>query len=217
MRTDQEIQSDVAAELHTDPSAGATHVGVSVNEGVVTLSGYVSNYAEKWAAERAAKRVYGVKAVADEVTVKIPSASERTDDEIAEAAVQALRWHAAVPDDLIKLVVENGWVTLEGAVDWQYQKDAALQAIRSLLAVRGVIDRVSVAPRVKPAVVRDQIHAALVRNAEVDARRIGVKAKEGHVVLHGNVRSWFEREEAARAAWNIPGVREVENELTVTP
>ena len=217
MRTDQEIQSDVTAELQTDPSAGASHVGVSVKDGIVTLTGYVSNYAEKWATERAAKRVYGVKAVADEVTVKIPSDHERTDDEIAEAAVQALRWHAAVPDDLIKLVVENGWVTVEGAVDWQYQKDAALQAIRSLMGVRGLIDRLSVAPRVKPGVVKDKIHAALVRNAEVDARRIGVKAKDGHVVLHGNVRSWFEREEAARAAWNIPGVREVENELTVTP
>ena len=217
MRTDEEIQSDVIAELQTDPSAGADHVGVSVKDGVVTLTGHVSNYAEKWASERAAQRVYGVKAVADEVTVRIPSASERTDDEIAQAGVQALRWHAAVPDDLIKLVVENGWVTLEGTVDWQYQKDAALQAIRNLLGVRGVIDRVSVAPRVKPAVVKDKIYAALVRNAEVDARRIGVKAKDGHVVLHGNVRSWFEREEAARAAWNIPGVREVENELTVTP
>ena len=218
MKTDQEIQADVQAELRTDPSVDASQIGVAVKDGVVTLTGTIPSFAERWSAERAAKRVYGVEAVADELEVRLPHTSQRTDAEIARVALDALKWHSGVPDDGIQLTIDKGWVRLEGTVQWPFQKHAAENVIRNITGVTGVTNLIEVAPtRVKPADVRKEIRLAFERNADLDSRRIGVDAKDGTVTLHGNVRSWFEREEAARAASNIAGVREVQNELAIVP
>lgn len=217
MTSDIEIQKNVLEELRLDPSIDASRVGVAIKDGIVSFTGWVSSYAEKGIAEEIGKRVYGVRGIADDLEVKLPAASQRTDPDIASAVVSALKWNSAVPDDRIKVTVQKGWVTLEGNVDWQYQRDAADGAIRHLTGVKAVTNLIKVTPKVVPADVREQIESSFRRNAELDARRIGVKAHEGKVRLHGNVRSWTEREEAQRAAWNVPGVLEVENDLHVMP
>lgn len=217
MTSDIEIQEDVLDELRLDPSIDASRVSVAVNDGIVSFTGWVNSYAEKAIAEEIAKRVYGVRGVADDLEVKLPAANVRTDPEIASAAVNALKWNMAVPDERIKVTVEKGWVTLEGTVDWNYQRNAADRAIHLLTGVRAVKNLIKVTPKVVPSDVREQIENCFKRNAELDARRIGVKAHEGKVRLHGNVRTWAEKEEAQRAVWSVPGVREVENDLHVLP
>jgi osmotically-inducible protein OsmY len=162
-------------------------------------------------------RVYGVKAVANDLAVRLPTASERTDTDIAQAAVSALRWNTLVPTDRVTVSVAKGWLTLSGTLDWQYQKDAALRAVRDLTGVKGVTNNIAITPRVKTMDVREKIEAAFKRSAEIDARRINVTAEDGKVILSGNVHSWAERQEAERAAWAAPGVTNVDDRLTVIP
>lgn len=215
--SDNEIRDDVIEELDVDPTVDATQIGVTVKNGVVSLSGHVPNYGQKWCAENAAKRVYGVKGIADELDVHLPFSAQKTDPEMAQAAINAFRWHASIPDDRLTVTVDHGWVKLEGSVDWQYQKDAAASAVRYLTGVKGVSNNITLTPKVKPADVKEKIQNAFERNADLESRRIGVNVRDGKVVLHGNVRNWTERDEAQRAVWSIPGVREVENDLSVTP
>jgi osmotically-inducible protein OsmY len=215
--TDRELQEQVQKALDWEPSVDAADIGVSVENGIVTLRGDVKTFAEKVAAERVAVRVYGVKAVANDVNVRPPFGAQRTDTEVAQAVVTALRWNTMVPDEKITISVADGWVTLKGRVDWEYQRTAATDAIRNLAGVRGVTNTISLEPHASVADVKSKIEAALKRSAEVDARRINVTIADGKVVLSRNVHSWFERNEAKQAAWAAPGVKEVDDRITVVP
>jgi osmotically-inducible protein OsmY len=215
MRTDYEVQQDVMDELQYEPSIDAAQIGVSSKNGVVTLSGTVKTYAEKESAAWTAERVSGVKAVVDEIKIQLLQAHERSDQDIAMAALQALEWHVQVPHTCIKMKVERGIITLEGDVDYRYEKIAAENAVRNLTGVLAVVNLINVKPVATPSEVKVQIANALRRAAEVDARKIKIEVRDDKVILRGRVRSWAERNEAERAAWAAPGVREVEDDLTV--
>jgi osmotically-inducible protein OsmY len=216
MGKDSQLQSAVMDELRWEPSINAADIGVAAKEGVVTLTGFVRSYPEKQSAERAAKRVAGVKAVAEEIEVRLPGIYERTDADVAKSAVAALVWNVTLPRDSVKVMVEHGWVTLEGEVGWQYQREAAEDAVRNLLGVKGVSNLVQIRAIVDTAHLKANIEQALIRNAQFDARQINVEAVNGKVILRGQVRSWAEKEEAEHVAWSAPGVTKVENAVTVS-
>jgi osmotically-inducible protein OsmY len=217
MKTDAELQHDVMNELKWEPTIKAAEIGVGVTDGVVTLSGYVDSFYKKWAAERAAARVFGVKAVAEELKVRLPSSLKRPDEDLALAVVNVLEWNVLVPHDRIKVQVRDGLVTLSGEVDWGYQKFAAEDAVRYLMGVVWFNNQITIKPTVKPQELKDKIVSAFQRNALLDSRRITVETRGGKVILRGSVRSWGERAEAQWAAWAAPGISEVENNIIISP
>jgi len=216
-RSDDEILRDIQAEFKWEPSLRSDHIAVSVRDGIVTLAGYVDSYFDKWKAERVASRVKGVKAVANDLEVRLPSSSVRPDPDLARAVVDALKWNVLVPHEDIKVKVENGWVTLEGQVNWYYQKEEAERAVRRITGVRGVTNLITVQTKPAPRDVKEKIKEALQRGAQFDAENINVSFEDSTVVLTGTVRSYAEKRDAERAALNAPGVTHVKNRLVVDP
>ena len=218
MKTDSQLQQDVAAELRWEPSVHAARIGVEVKDGVVTLAGEVDSYAEKWNAERAAQRVSGVKALSTGLQVHLASPSTRTDGDIAEAVENVLEWSSSLPAGALQVMVEGGWVTLSGDVDWQYQRQAAADSVRHLMGVTGVSNQIGIAPSVPTALatsVKSDIEAALGRTSIADPGKIAVAVQGSEVTLSGTVNSWDERDAATHSAWGTPGVRNVVDVMTL--
>jgi len=217
MKSDNMLQRDIIDELAWEPSIDAAEIGVTVAEGVVTLTGQVPSLAEKWTAEHVTKRVAGVRAVANDITVRLPSERERSDADIARAALNALEWDVWVPHYRVTVAVSDGIIKLEGEVDTQYQKQAAERVIRHLTGVKAVTNLLRVKAAVAPADVKAKITAAFQRSAVIDARQIQIETRDGKVILRGHVRSWAERDTAEQAAWAAPGVASVVDLLTIEP
>jgi osmotically-inducible protein OsmY len=217
VRNDNDILKDVIAELQYDPGLRNDDIAVSVREGVVTLAGFVDSYAEKWKAERAAARVKGVRAVANDLEVKLPANSQRPDPELARAVADALKWNVLVPHERIKVTVDHGWVTLEGDADWFYQKEEAEKTVRNLTGVKGITNLITVYEQPVPSDVKQRIRDALERAAAIDADRVNVEVDGHKVILRGTVASFAEAREAEQAARSAPGVTEVDNRLVVDP
>ena len=213
MKSDEELRRDVLAELEYDPSLDARKIGVAVEDGIVTLTGEVSSFAEKWNAERAAERVEGVRGIVNKIEVKI--VGDYSDTDIAREAADALRWNLMVPPGKVIPKVENGYITLTGEVNFDFQRRAAEKAVRYIPGVKGVINLITIKPKVEPKEIKEKIEDALKRMATVDAENIQVEVQGSEIVLRGTVRSWAERHEAEKAAWSAPGVTSVKNYITV--
>jgi osmotically-inducible protein OsmY len=214
VKSDSQLHADVAEEIVTDPSLDATRIAVAVHDGAVTLTGSVPSYWQKIEAESAAKRVSGVRAVANELKVEVPSLHKRDDVDIAEAASRSLKWHSDLPET-IKVTVEHGWVTLSGTVEWQFQRDEAERAVKWISGVIGVSNTITIKSAPKVADVRDRIRRELERTVDVEANHIQIETENGSVTLRGTVRSWADLDVAHRAAWSVPGVSKVANHLVV--
>lgn len=217
MRSDLDIKRDVEQELQSDPDIDATDVAVAVKSGVVTLSGFVRSYGQRWEAEAAAKRVSGVLGVANDIEVRLPVFNQRPDPEIARDAVASIQVQLPYSAEHIRVLVRDGRITLEGQVEWNYQKDRAEEAVRRIRGVKGVTNALQVQPRATPTEIKRKIDEAFRRSAEVDASKVTVETDGGTVILRGTVRSWAERQEAQRAAWAVPGVAKVENYIAINP
>lgn len=215
MKSDQEIQNDVIDELRWEPALNPTEIGIGVRNGIVTLSGYVASYSEKLVAEKAAKRVKGVRAVAQDIQVLLNAGDQLTDSQIAESTLRALELPSTIPDNQIRVTVDNGWVRLEGEVDWLFQKAAAENSISDLKGIRGIINQIKVKPGVVTAIVKDNIRKALERRADLEADKINIETAGTKVILRGSARSWTERSEVEKAAASAPGVSEVDDQLSV--
>jgi osmotically-inducible protein OsmY len=209
------MKQAVLDELNWDPSINSSHIGVTARDGVVTMSGHVGSYAERYAAEKAAERVSGVRAVAEELEVHYPANMETGDDDIAKRAIQSITWDVMVPNDKVKIEVTKGFVTLRGDLDYKYQKEAVESGIRRLSGVTGICNEITIKPKATPAGLKAKIKAALVRNAQIDAEEIDVTTDGGTVILRGGVDTCYERVVAERVAWSAPGVTHVEDLLTV--
>jgi osmotically-inducible protein OsmY len=217
MKSDNDIKKDVEDELRWDPDIDATDIAVAVKDGVVTLTGFVPGYGQKYEAEKAVKRIAGVVGVANDLEVRIPHVDQRPDPEIARDAVNALKVHLPLSSQNIKVTVSDGWITLEGETEWNYQRERAEEAVRYVKGVKGVINTIEVKPKATPSEIKRKIEEAFKRNAELDANNIQVDSVDGEIILKGTVHSWFEREEAERAAWAAPGVKKVEDRITIRP
>jgi osmotically-inducible protein OsmY len=217
MRTDSEIKRDVEEELRWDPDLDATDIAVAVKDGVVTLTGFVRSYSMKLQAEEDAKRVSGVIGLANDIEVRLPSTDSRPDPEIARDVVNELKSELPFTADKLKVVVKNGWVTLEGEAEWNYQRERAERAVRRVKGVLGVSNLIKLKPSAAPEEIKRKIEEAFKRSATLDAQRITVETKGGEVTLKGTVRSWVERKEAERVAWSAPGVTKVDNQIVVAP
>lgn len=215
MKSDSQIQKDVMEELKWQPYLSASEIGVAVKNGVVTLSGQVDSYARKLAAENAAKKVSGVKAVAEDIQVGFSSMFQKTDAQIADAVVNALKWHSGVQEEKIKIKVEDGHVKLEGEVEWEYQRTSAKSAIENLTGVRSVVNLITVKPKIAVSEIQNKITAAFHRSATIDSEKVAAEVNGSKVILRGTVRSFAEKEDAQSAAWNAPGVTSVENRLEI--
>lgn len=217
MKNDMEIQKDVLSQLQWEPFVKASEIGVSVKDGIVTLSGIVDSYLKKIAAENAVKKVNGVRAIAEDIQIGVSPGYKKTDTEIAASVLSALKWHSAVPDETIRAKVEDGVVTLEGEVEWEYQRSSARSAVSYLLGVRNVVNNITVKPKILASDIKNKISSAFHRTATIDAEKVSVEVIGNRVILRGKVRSYAEKEDTETAAWSAPGVATVENYLELVP
>jgi osmotically-inducible protein OsmY len=214
--SDKWLRQSIVDELDFDPSVSSANIGIAVEDGVVTLTGHVGSYAEKVAAERAVQRIKGVRGIAEEIKVRYPSDKKMADDQIAKRALDILAWDTTIPKDKIQVKVQDGWVTLSGDVDWNFQKTDAQRSVRRLSGVVGISNAINVKPRVAADDVKGRIEKALKRSAELDANSIRVTAAGGKVTLEGNVKAWYERDLAEKTAWAVPGVTFVEDRIQIS-